>query len=416
MRLAISPSNLDEFIQIKEQINYLSRPDKQTDWKIVEKLSAHLLSENGTDLQTLVYFTVARYKLSSSLAQIIKDIENIAIALISYWDVLWPLEVSNRITLLNWLNRQIADNIRLQVQSYQNIKALYCLDNALTLIVEEIKKHSDLPINLNNLLVSVSEQIDKRVTSQYGKNIELIESTIVTSPPKPSLAQPKQAKVKADNPQFKSDIKSPILNASPSIILAQKEESKSSEETNTPVKILRKTYLISLFFLMLGIILGGSSTYFYTEKYQKELQMKDELTQMLSSPTYLFKRGKAYINRINEQTLKAEWQNKIEYYENIGKTLVEPSKLRQQLNTLQQELLQAEKSRKGLTISYLKTALYDMEKELDSHLSLEQTLHIYADNPQDWEQKQRINKHFLSLLAYYAYLDDVESTKEKDKR
>lgn len=392
MRLAISPSNLDEFIQIKEQINYLSRPDKQTDWKIVEKLSAHLLSENGTDLQTLVYFTVARYKLSSSFAQITKDIENIAIALISYWDVLWPLEVSNRITLLNWLNRQIADNIRIQVQSHQDIKALYCLDNALALIVEEIKKHSDLPINLNNLLVLVSEQIDKRVTSQYGKNIELIESTIVTSSPKPSLAQPKQAKVKA------------------------KEKSKPSEETNTPVKILRKTYLISLFFLMLGIILGGSSTYFYTEKYQKELQMKDELTQMLSSPTYLFKRGKAYINRINEQTLKAEWQNKIEYYENIGKTLVEPSKLRQQLNTLQQELLQAEKSRKGLTISYLKTALYDMEKELDSHLSLEQTLHIYADNPQDWEQKQRINRHFLSLLAYYAYLDDVESTKEKDKR
>ncbi|MFU2138043.1 VasL domain-containing protein, partial [Gallibacterium anatis] len=95
--------------------------------------------------------------------------------------------------------------------------------------------------------------------------------------------------------------------------------------------------------------------------------MKDELTQMLSSPTYLFKRGKAYIKSTNEQTLKTEWQNKIEYYENIGKTLVEPSKLRQQLNTLQQELLQAEKSRKGLTISYLKTALYDMEKELDSH-------------------------------------------------
>lgn len=388
MRLATSPSNLDEFIQIKEQINYLSRPDKQTDWKIVEKLSAHLLSENGTDLQTLVYFTVARYKLSSSFAQITKDIENIAIALISYWDVLWPLEVSNRITLLNWLNRQIADNIRIQVQSHQDIKALYCLDNALTLIVEEIKKHSDLPINLNHLLVLVSEQIDKRVTSQYGKNIELIESTIVTSSPKPSLAQPKQAKVKA------------------------KEKSKPSEETNTPVKILRKTYLISLFFLMLGIILGGSSTYFYTEKYQKELQMKDELTQMLSSPTYLFKRGKAYIKSTNEQTLKTEWQNKIGYYENIGKTLVESSKLRQQLNTLQQELLQAEKSRKGLTISYLKTALYDMEKELDSHLSLEQTLHIYADNPQDWEQKQRINRHFLSLLAYYAYLDDVESTKE----
>ncbi|MEH8043845.1 VasL domain-containing protein, partial [Gallibacterium anatis] len=280
----------------------------------------------------------------------------------------------------------------IQVQSHQDIKALYCLDNALALIVEEIKKHSDLPINLNHLLVLVSEQIDKRVTSQYGKNIELIESTIVTSSPKPSLAQPKQAKVKA------------------------KEKSKPSEETNTPVKILRKTYLISLLFLMLGIILGGSSTYFYTEKYQKELQMKDELTQMLSSPTYLFKRGKAYIKSTNEQTLKTEWQNKIGYYENIGKTLVESSKLRQQLNTLQQELLQAEKSRKGLTISYLKTALYDMEKELDSHLSLEQTLHIYADNPQDWEQKQRINRHFLSLLAYYAYLDDVESTKEKDKR
>ncbi|OOF80858.1 hypothetical protein BKG92_10140 [Rodentibacter ratti] len=412
MRLATSPSNLDEFIQIKEQINYLSRPDKQTDWKIVEKLSAHLLSENGIDLQTLVYFTVARYQLSSSFTQITKDIENIAIALISYWDTLWPLEVSNRITLLNWLNRQIADNMRLQVQSHQNIKVLYCLDNALTLIVEEIKKYSDLSINLNNLLVSVSEQIDKRVTSQYDKNIERVDPIVITSPLKPSLKPSQQTEIKMDNHPLKMNIPQPIFSVSPSIISAQKEESKPTKKEHIPVRTRRKTHLVSLLFLMFGLILGGSSGYFYAVKYQQVPQIRDELTKILSSPTYLLERGKIYVNSSNEQALKTEWYDKIGYYENIGKTLIESSKLKQQIQTLQQELLEAEKSRQGLTISYLKTALYDMEKDLDSRPSLEQALRIYADNIQDWEQKQRINKHFLSLLAYYAYLDDVESTKE----
>ena len=413
MRLATSPSNLDEFIQIKEQINYLSRPDKQTDWKIVEKLSAHLLAENGIDLQTLVYFTVARYQLSSSFTQITKDIENIAIALISYWDMLWPLEVSNRITLLNWLNRQIADNMRLQVQSHQDIKALYCLDNALTLIVEEIKKHSDLPTNLNNLLITVSEQIDKRVTSQYDKNIERGDPIVITSPLKPSLKPTQKTEIKADNHPLKMEITLPIFNASPSIISAQKEESKPTKKDRIPVRSIRKTPLISLLFLMFGLILGGSSGYFYAVKYQQLPQMRDELTKMLSSPTYLLERGKTYVNSSNEQSLKTEWYDKIGYYENIGQTLIESSKLKQQIQTLQQELLQAEKSRQGLTISYLKTALYNMEKELDSHPSLEQALRIYADKPQDWEQKQRINKHFLSLLAYYAYLNDLENSKDK---
>lgn len=164
---------------------------------------------------------------------------------------------------------------------------------------------------------------------------------------------------------------------------------------------------------MFGLILGGSSGYFYAVKYQQLPQMRDELTKMLSSPTYLLERGKTYVNSSNEQSLKTEWYDKIGYYENIGQTLIESSKLKQQIQTLQQELLQAEKSRQGLTISYLKTALYNMEKELDSHSSLEQALRIYADNPQDWEQKQRINKHFLSLLAYYAYLNDLENSKDK---
>ncbi|OOF36546.1 hypothetical protein BKK49_11810 [Rodentibacter rarus] len=412
MRLATSPSNLNEFIQIKEQINYLSRPDKQTDWKIVEKLSAQLLSENGIDLQTFVYFTVARYQLSSNFTQVIKDIENIAIALISYWDDLWPLTVSNRITILNWLNRQIADNIKLQVQTHQTIKDLYCLGNALTLIVEEIKKHSDLPTNLNNLLILVNEQIDKRVTSQYDKNIEKVEPIITTSLPKPSLKPTQQTEIKTDNPPLKMETTPPIFNESPSIISAQKEEGKPIKKDDIPVKTIRKTRLTSLFFLIFGLILGGSATYFYVAKYQQAPQIRDELTKILSSPTYLLERGKIYVNRSNEQAVKTEWYDKIGYYENIGKTLIESSKLKQQIQTLQEELLQAEKSRQGLTISYLKTALYEMEKELDSRPSLEQTLHIYANNPQDWEQKQRINKHFLSLLAYYAYLNDIENRKE----
>src|SRR3712207_7906423 len=46
----------------RSQINYLARPDKTTDWKKIKWLSEKLLLDNGTDLQTLVYLTVADYR------------------------------------------------------------------------------------------------------------------------------------------------------------------------------------------------------------------------------------------------------------------------------------------------------------------------------------------------------------------
>ncbi|EIJ69740.1 ImpA domain protein [Pasteurella bettyae CCUG 2042] len=74
------------------------------------------------------------------------------------------------------------------------------------------------------------------------------------------------------------------------------------------------------------------------------------------------------------------------------------------MENLQNELLFAEKNKQGLTISYLKTALYNMEKELDKIDSLEKNLSDLSENKDDLLLRQKIEQQFLSLLAYYNKL------------
>lgn len=96
MKLGQSPIHLEEFIQIKEQINFISRLGKSPDWKLVKSNADKILTGNGVDLHTLVYVTVANYQLNNDFLQISQDIEKISIALISYWDELWPQNINCR--------------------------------------------------------------------------------------------------------------------------------------------------------------------------------------------------------------------------------------------------------------------------------------------------------------------------------
>ncbi|MGX2951617.1 type VI secretion system ImpA family N-terminal domain-containing protein, partial [Ursidibacter sp. B-7004-1] len=172
MKLGKSPSELTEFMQVKEQINYLNRQDRATDWKLVKSLSEKLLLDNGTDLQTLVYLTVADYKIKPDLYQLTKNIELVAIALFSYWDDIWPQDITARVNLLNWLNRQLSEPLRASFSDKKDIKDCYSLVNSLSLISSTLKNKANQTSTLLYLLDFVNDAISVDTKSNLERPID----------------------------------------------------------------------------------------------------------------------------------------------------------------------------------------------------------------------------------------------------
>ncbi|MFZ7231103.1 type VI secretion system ImpA family N-terminal domain-containing protein, partial [Avibacterium avium] len=103
-----NPSNTDAYLKIREQINFLSRPEKRIDWRKVANLSYGIFNQNGMDLQTLCYYTVAKAYLDPTITQINQNLSIMATLMSNHWSTFWPDGIQARINILNWLNKHIS--------------------------------------------------------------------------------------------------------------------------------------------------------------------------------------------------------------------------------------------------------------------------------------------------------------------
>lgn len=400
MKLGQSPIHLEEFIQIKEQINFISRLGKSPDWKLVKSNADKILTGNGVDLHTLVYVTVANYQLNNDFLQISQDIEKISIALISYWDELWPQNINARLSILNWLNRQVSESIKIQFANEESLKARFCLLNSLSHIIDTFEVYTNEPCNLANLLIELNQNFDERFLSHKPQHLS---SSVNQLTPVIGEKENKIVTYKAEQPLPQEyPVKSKPFSSS--------GQSKNTEIRNSHFK--PKLYLG----LLLSFILGGMVTFFFFDNQIKKNEER-QLTKIFQSPLYGLQYGTNIVSKStgahNVEDV-AMWRNKLTEYTQLGSILVKPNQGKLHLDKLQQDLLDAEKSKKGITISHLKTEFYNLEKELVQNETLEQALYDYYKERNNLELKQKIDRLFLSLLAYYYTLQQGDSGNNKN--
>ncbi|WP_445373784.1 VasL domain-containing protein [Photorhabdus tasmaniensis] len=143
IRAGSNPMNLPAFTAIREEINKINHPSQPAvNWLRIESLALTLFRCHGVDLQSAIYYTLARMQLSG-LAGFTEGCELLAGVIVSQWDELWPPQPAVRTDMLDWFNTRSGNALRQYDYTARDLRLIYRAERALQLIVDRLQQ-SDL--------------------------------------------------------------------------------------------------------------------------------------------------------------------------------------------------------------------------------------------------------------------------------
>ncbi|MBW1252417.1 VasL domain-containing protein [Pantoea allii] len=134
------PRTLADYAALRDELSKLTHPARpDVNWRYVEKRCLSLFEQNGVELQTAAWYTLAR----TQLAGLVGLNEGLAIldALISHqWGTLWPQPVHARMEILSSLSQRLQQRMRSLPINYSDLSQLYRAEQRLTGIGEVLKR------------------------------------------------------------------------------------------------------------------------------------------------------------------------------------------------------------------------------------------------------------------------------------
>ncbi|MBD2809563.1 type VI secretion system ImpA family N-terminal domain-containing protein [Xenorhabdus sp. Vera] len=398
IRAGGSPLNLPEFAVIRDEINKTSHPAQpEVNWPLVESLSLTLFKTNGVDLQTAIYYTLARLQLNG-LAGFTEGCELLAGVIVSEWDSLWPPQPQVRTDLLEWFHTRTGGVLRQQDFAASDLRMIYRAERALQLIIDRLQQ-SDLKRlpRVENLLwffQNAAKKLEK--PRQAAKP---------ASPPvqMPPLVYLSQSETEPETPP------PPPPRHDPQPVAGSQQRVRVQFPAPPP-QGLSAWQGFGLGALLGVLVLVGSGLLFY-----KPLQQ--QLSTITGQPAgarlaWLYQPEldsySIQLERLTETGPLATWEaartltgtaeqlwpgspvqrQATRQWEQAMTARIDSAPLkgswyatRDQLQQLSDKILLQERTRGSFTLSYLKTAIYDIQRSHGSEVPLEEMLRqlsVYA--------------------------------------
>jgi Uncharacterized protein conserved in bacteria len=126
------PRTLADYAALRDELSKLTHPARpDVNWRYVEKLCLSLFEQNGVELQTAAWYTLARTQLAGLFG--LNEGLSILEALISHqWGALWPQPVHARMEILSGLSQRIQQQMRTLPLNYSDLSQLYIAEQQLT--------------------------------------------------------------------------------------------------------------------------------------------------------------------------------------------------------------------------------------------------------------------------------------------
>lgn len=165
------PRTLPDYASLRDELSKLTHPARpDVNWRYVEKLCLSLFEQNGVELQTTAWYTLARTQLASLSG--LNEGLNILEALISHqWGALWPQSVHARMEILSSLSQRLQQRIRSLPLCYSDLSQLYRAEQLLTELGEVLQR-----LELKHL-----SQLDTLRTLMHNSAVRLENSDGITS-------------------------------------------------------------------------------------------------------------------------------------------------------------------------------------------------------------------------------------------
>lgn len=188
VKTGADPRQLTGFITLREEMAKLTHPARpDVNWQQVESLSLSLFELNGVELQTGVWYTLAR----SHLARINGLNEGLAIltALLSYqWAQLWPQPIHARAEILNGLFQRLQKLFRTFSLTHRDLPALMQTEALLQamsdILMRQALQHACKTAPLMQQLQSALARLENS-SSQHSEPLALTlpSQTLAATPP-----------------------------------------------------------------------------------------------------------------------------------------------------------------------------------------------------------------------------------------
>lgn len=150
------PRTLPDYALLRDELNKLTHPARpDVNWQYVEKLCLSLFEQNGVELQTAAWYTLARTHLAGLNG--LNEGLGILEALISHqWGAIWPQAIAARVDILNSLSQRLQQLMRTWSLKGGDLKALYLAEQRLShlgaVLEERELKHLSQLDTLRNLI------------------------------------------------------------------------------------------------------------------------------------------------------------------------------------------------------------------------------------------------------------------------
>ncbi|HDS9724069.1 TPA: type VI secretion system ImpA family N-terminal domain-containing protein [Enterobacter bugandensis] len=170
IRTGGDPRTLPDYAALRDELNKLTHPARpDVNWCYAEKLCLSLFEQNGVELQTVAWYTLARTQLAGLFG--LNEGLTILEALISHqWGALWPQPVHARMEILSSLSQRLQQRIRSLPLNYSDLSQLYRAEQLLTGLGEVLQR-----LELKHL-----SQLDTLRTLMHNSAVRLENSDGIT--------------------------------------------------------------------------------------------------------------------------------------------------------------------------------------------------------------------------------------------
>lgn len=165
------PRTLSDYAALRDELSKLKHPARpDVNWRYAEKLCLSLFEQNGVELQTAAWYTLARTQLVGLFG--LNEGLTILEALISHqWGALWPQPVHARMEILSSLSQRLQQRMRSLPLNYSDLSQLYRAEQLLTALGAMLQR-----LELKHL-----SQLDTLRTLMHNSAVRLENSDGITS-------------------------------------------------------------------------------------------------------------------------------------------------------------------------------------------------------------------------------------------
>lgn len=432
------PRAFEAFDVIRAEINKLNHPlHPVVDWKLLQNQAISLFSSNGIDLQSVVYYTMARTKLNdwSGFAE---GCELLAVLIISQWESFWPPEkpVRARSEILDWFAARVGSTVRQLPKNKQSLRDIYRAEYALSKICEKLNKISDINITL---LQSVHFYLKQTLNViQPPDEATTNESVPAVTLPLVYLPETTASRAPTATPAAQQDSLQHVFTDTSAL----KHRTEKSSKVKGRYFLIIAGALTGAALMLLGTLV---SSHFHQSRFLDEMLRSTQptpavittalaeshLPELIASRPLILEKYQQKLEAILTQpsvesmregvqmailledifpgnTVTQRWNKQLERLATQGNA---PGyeQARTQLQGLMDELLNNERQRRTVTISYLKSAIYDIQLRLSEIEPLSYQLTLIEQSlrkgvPPSSADLQRVNDQLKGIQARYLHV------------